>query len=271
MLVHRPADIQEQQHLHRVVPLRHQLQVERPGIVRRRADRVRQIEFRRRALPREPPQPAQRQLDVARADLDVVVQVAELAPVPHLHRAAMAGLVLADPHAFGIVAIRPERRGPRGADPLRPALVPPLLLAQQFAQPVHQRLEPAHRLDLLHLLGRQQLLRHLAQPFLGDLPPQVTLGRLQPLEALAEHAIETVQVTLVLHQRRAAQVVEILHAVVGDIRLHRRHQRQVLGDRGRHAGLAQREDEVREHGASSLSCHGRARPEAIHDFASRSR
>src|SRR5215218_1791128 len=50
VVVHRAADIEEEQHLHRVVPLRHHLQIQRAGVVGGGADRVRQIELGRRAL-----------------------------------------------------------------------------------------------------------------------------------------------------------------------------------------------------------------------------
>src|SRR6185312_11431180 len=59
-----------------------------------------------------------------------------------------------------------------------------------------------------------------------------------------------VQVPLVLHQRGAGKVVEIIDTVLGDAGLHRAEQRQVLGDRRRQAGGAQAEDEMREHSAS---------------------
>ena len=89
VVFHRPADIDEQQQLDRVVPLRHQLQIEPAGIVRGRFDGAVEIELVGRPLARELPQPAQRQLDVAGAELDRVVEIAELAPVPHLDRAAV--------------------------------------------------------------------------------------------------------------------------------------------------------------------------------------
>ena len=109
--VHRAADVEEQQHLHRVVPLRDHLDVEIARVARRRADRVGQVELDRGALAGELAQPAQRDLDVARAELDRVVEVLELALVPDLDGAAVAVLVLADAHAFGIVAVGAERRG----------------------------------------------------------------------------------------------------------------------------------------------------------------
>ena len=57
-----------------------------------------------------------------------VVEIPELAPVPDFHRAAVAAFVLADAHAFRIVAIGAEGRGAGRADPFRAALVAALLL-----------------------------------------------------------------------------------------------------------------------------------------------
>ena len=90
VVVHRAADVEEQQHLHRVVPLRHHLDVEPAGVARGRADGVVEVELLGRAFAREPAQAPQRDLDVARAEFDRVVEVAVLALVPDLHRAAVA-------------------------------------------------------------------------------------------------------------------------------------------------------------------------------------
>lgn len=108
VVVHRTADVEEQQHLDRVVPLRDHLQVEPAGVVGGGADGAGQVEFAGRAAAGELAQAAQRHLDVAGADLDPVVQVLELAAVPHLDGAAVAALVLADAHAFRIVAVGAE-------------------------------------------------------------------------------------------------------------------------------------------------------------------
>ena len=116
----------------------------------------------RRAVARELAQPAQRDLDVARAELDVVVEVLEFALVPDLDRAAVAALVLADAHAFGIVAVGAERRGAGRADPFAAALVALLLLRETLLQRLHQLVPAAQRLDLLLLLVGQEFLGELA-------------------------------------------------------------------------------------------------------------
>src|SRR5262249_58925113 len=96
-------------------------------------------------------QAPQRDLDVARAELDLIVEVFELAPVPDLHRAEVAVPVLADAHTLGVVAVGAERRGPGGADPFLAALVAPLLLPHALAQKFEQLVQPADGLDLFAL------------------------------------------------------------------------------------------------------------------------
>src|SRR5262249_59893019 len=94
-------------------------------------------------------QAPQRNVDVAGAELDLVVEILELALVPHLHGAEIAVLVLADAHAFRIVAVGAERRGAGGADPFAAALVAALLLGEALAQRLQKLVEAAHRLHLL--------------------------------------------------------------------------------------------------------------------------
>ncbi len=64
-----------------------------------------------------------------------------------------------------------------------------------------------------------------------------SLDEIEALEDVAEHAVELVEIALVLHQRRARQIIEILDAAAGDVLLHRLHQREVFAQRHRHAGL----------------------------------
>src|SRR3546814_1315060 len=120
--------------------------------MRGRADRVRQVELGRRAVPREAAQAAERDLYVARAELDPIVQIAELPLVPDLDRPPVARAVLTDAHPFGVVAVGAVRRSAGGADPFAAALVPAALLGEALAQRLHQLLPPAERLDLRLLL-----------------------------------------------------------------------------------------------------------------------
>src|SRR5947209_3728791 len=130
--VHRAADVEQRQHLDGVMPLGAHVDVE-IALVRGALDGVVEIELVGRAGARELAQPAQRDLDVARAELDLVVEVLELAPVPHLHGAAMLALA-ADAYALRIVAGVAERRGAAGADPFLAALVTALLFFEALLQ-----------------------------------------------------------------------------------------------------------------------------------------
>ena len=125
-----------------------------------------------------------------------------------------------------------------------------LLLGQPLGQRLHQLLPAAERLDLTLLLLRQVLLRQLAEPFLRDLGGDgigAVGDAFQPLEDVGEDLIEAVDVSLVLNEAGARQVVEVLDAVVGDPLPHRLHQRQILLEGDRHLGLAQFVEEGREH------------------------
>src|SRR5688572_29291881 len=107
MVVHRAADIEEHQQLDGIAPLRTRLDVE-IAVLGRGVDRAGQVELLLRALAYPAAQALQRDLDVARAEFDGIVEIFELALVPHLYRASVAAFVLADPDPFGIVAIGPK-------------------------------------------------------------------------------------------------------------------------------------------------------------------
>jgi hypothetical protein len=102
--------------------------VEPAGVARRGGDGAVEVEFVLGAFAGEAAQAAQRDLDVARAELDRVVEVAVLAVLPDLDRRAVAGRLAADADALGVVAAVAEGRGAAGADPLAAALVAFLLL-----------------------------------------------------------------------------------------------------------------------------------------------
>src|SRR5712692_8457004 len=100
------------------------MQVEPAGVFRRALDGRVEIELLGDALAREAAQPAQRDLDVARIELDRVVEIAKRPLIPHLDRAAVAPALLADADAFRVVTVRAEGAHPGRADPLRAALMP---------------------------------------------------------------------------------------------------------------------------------------------------
>ena len=66
---------------------------------------------------------------------------------------------------------------------------------------------------------------------------------------MPEHAVELVEVALVLHQRRARQIVEILDPARGEVLIHRLHQRKIFAQRDRQAGAFEFGEEFDEHPA----------------------
>ncbi|MHC2257035.1 hypothetical protein ACVILK_006727 [Bradyrhizobium embrapense] len=121
-----------------------------------------------------------------------------------------------------------ERRGAGGADPFAAALVTALLFLEALLQGLHE-LVPAHGLDLLLLFLGEILLGELLQPLLGDLRLAHGVEQaLEPLEHGAEHAVELVEIALVLHQGGARQIVEVLDGLFGEIGVKRFHQGQIF-------------------------------------------
>src|SRR3546814_1660979 len=82
--IHRSAEVEEQLHLYSIASRRHLLTIEVAGVARRRADGVVDVEYIRRAFAREAAQPTQCDLDVARAEFDGIVEIAEVALLPDL-------------------------------------------------------------------------------------------------------------------------------------------------------------------------------------------
>ena len=230
-----------------------ELEVEQAGIVGRRPDGAGHVQFLGPALASEPAQAPKGQLHAPRAELDLAVEVAELALLPNLDCAAMARSALADPHPLGVVAEGPEGRRACRADPFRAALVPALLLGQALAQGLHELVPTAQRLDGGHLLGRQQLFGQLLQPFLGQLGDDVGADRLQAPEEMGEDPVEPVHMPFVLHQGGAGEKIEALDAGVGAAGLERAQQGQVFGEGGGNSRGAELGDEAGEHRALRLT------------------
>ena len=187
----------------------------------------------------------------------VVVVVLVGALVPHLHRRAVAALVLPDADALRVVAIGAERAGAAGADHLAAAFVALLLLLEALLQRLHQ-LVPAHLLDRRLLFGREFELERLAQPLERDVLAEVG-EQLHALEVGRERAVELVEVRLVLDQRGARQVVELVDRRADDAGLDGVEQGQVLLDRDLQLGRAQRVEEVDQHGVARV-WRGHRRP-----------
>ena len=221
--------------------------------MRRLANGAVEIEFVGRARARELAQAAQRDLDVARADLDVAVEILEGALVPHLHRAVVAVLVLPDAHALGVVAMGAEGRGAHGANPFRAALMALLLLREALTQRFHELL-PAHGLDLFFLVVGEIFLGELFQPVGGNVRLLHRVEqRFEALERRAEHLIEAVEIALVLHQQRARQIVEFVDRMIGESLVERLHEVEVFARGDGHPRFLEGGEEGQEHGCRSGS------------------
>jgi hypothetical protein len=150
--------------------------------------------------------------------------------------------------------------------------VTPLLLGEPLLQGLEQ-LVPAERLDLGLLRFGEVLLDELAQPFLRDRRRRDRLAHaLQALEDRAEDPVESVEMTLVLHERGACQEVELLDALLREVALEGVEQDEVLAQGDGHLGVAERGEEVQQHGGITRSRRRRvkraaespgARPESI--------
>src|SRR5512147_3081441 len=75
---------------------------------------------------------------------------------------------------------------------------------------------------------------------------------------MAEDTVESIEVGLVLHQARAAEIVEVVDRITGDSLRHRLQKRQVLAQAHGHARLPQLKEEVHEHGPLIPSVRVRA-------------
>ena len=156
-------------------------------------DRVLEVELVCRALTGKSPEPSKRDLDIARAELQLVVQISILTSVPHLGCPAVPRALLADANAFRVIAIGAERRGSRRADPFVAALVPPFLLRKAFTQRFHQFLEPAKRLYLRAFFFRENEFGLMTEPFLRQFRRQRFKCVFYAVEVCGENLVEAVK------------------------------------------------------------------------------
>ena len=108
MGIHRATDIKEDQHFDGIASLWPQDNIE-IAILCRGIDRAFEVELRRSSIAGPTTQAAQRDFNIAGAQLNLIVEIFILALVPDFDRATVAAFLLADPHAFGIIAIGPKR------------------------------------------------------------------------------------------------------------------------------------------------------------------
>src|SRR5262249_10239812 len=137
-----------------------------------------------------------------------------------------------------------------GANPFLAALVRPFLPAHARTQKLEQLVQPADSLDLFALFLGEIFFGELLEPLGRDLGGERVAHQLQPLEHVAEDAVELVEIAFVLHQRRAREIIEVLDPAAGAVLLHRLHQREIFAQGPRHAGGFELVEEGNEHGAS---------------------
>ena len=125
----------------------------------------------------------------------------------------MAGFLLPDADAFGVIALGAKGGGAPRADPFAAALMALFLFLEALFQLLHDLFPAAQSLDIGLFLFRQMQLGQFAQPFFWNFGDGAFLRLLQPLEDGAEDPVEFVQVALVLNQTGTGQIVEIIDAV----------------------------------------------------------
>ena len=113
-----------------------------------------------------------------------------------------------------------------------------VLFGHPFFEGFQKFFQTAQGFDLGHFFGAHHPLGDLAQPVFGNFIQQAFFGApLQSLEAGAEHAIELVQIALVLDQTGTAQEIEIIDVIIGDALFHALNQGQIFPERYRNIGL----------------------------------
>ncbi|MNL40195.1 hypothetical protein D3C87_1625260 [compost metagenome] len=146
--VHRAADVEQQQQLHRVAPFRAHLNIQQTGVLGGVVDGAVNIQLFRRALTSEFAQSAQGDFDVARAQFHRIIEVLVLALIPDFHGFALALASIADPNAFRVEATGAERASAASANPFVAAGVAFLLFFQTLLELFDQFVEAAEGLDL---------------------------------------------------------------------------------------------------------------------------
>mmetsp|Transcript_23429 Transcript_23429/g.41124 ORF Transcript_23429/g.41124 Transcript_23429/m.41124 type:complete len:265 (+) Transcript_23429:194-988(+) len=224
------------------------------------ADGAVEVQFVRRPIAGPAAQAFERHLDVAGAQLDGVVEVFELALVPDLGGALVAGCVLPDAHAFGIVAIGAKGRGARSAHPFVATLMPAFLFLKPFLEGFHELIKAAQGFDLGAFFLREVLFRQLFEPVLRDIHRLQHLfdaDLLQPFKGCGKGAVELVDVAFVFDHGGAGEIVKRLHVIGGQPRPHAFQKCKEFAQRDRDPVLAQTFKEGQEH--PKRSAPGRSR------------
>ena len=222
-----------------------------PALFRRAFDRGVDIELVGRPFAREAAKAPQGHLDIAGAQLLGVVEVLELALVPHLDRALVSAFA-ADPHTLGVVAGIAEGRGSARADPFVAALMALFLLLKPLLERVHDLVPVTQRLDLLHLFFGEEFLGHGLEPVFRHLDRVLAVIGQDSLEDLLKDLIEAIEQPFVLNEGGAAEIIEGFRRFFDHLPVERLEQGQVFLETGGNARLAQLVDEIEEHDRCSI-------------------
>ena len=205
------------------------------------------VEFKFGAFACKPSQPAQGHLEVACAQLLLIVVIAELALFPYLDGSAVACRGAAHPYAFGVVSTVSEGRGAAGAYPFATACMAFFLLFQSLPEQFHQ-LVPAVFLDGGLFFGRKMLLELFDQPVQGYFLV-VGHGSFQLTVELAKCLVVAVEQRFVFYQCHARQMVEVVDAGCHHPSLQGTEQCQVFLHGNRQFAGTQVIEEIKQHGA----------------------
>ena len=202
------------------------------------------------AIAGEFPQAAQRHFNVARAKLDTVIEIFEIALVPDFHRFEILVLVLADTHAFRIIAVRAKGRRAARANPFIAAFMAFFLLLKPLFQLFHNFFPAAQRLNFGLFFFGEEFFGQGFQPFFRDFG-HFAFGQIfQPFEDMAENLVEFVEIALILDQRGARQIIKIFDLRANHIIVQRFQQRQIFAQGNRHIGAFQLMEKIDEHGSA---------------------
>ena len=127
-----------------------------------------------------------------------------------------------------------------------------LLLGKALAQGFEKLFQAAQRLDLFLFFVGEIFLGEFFQPLDGNFRGERVFDQVEAFKDMAEHAVELIEIALVLHQSGTRQVVERLDPAVGQIHLHRLDQREIFAQRHRQAGGFELMEEGREHRSTLL-------------------
>ena len=126
--------------------------------------------------------------------------------------------------------------------------MPALLPGEALLQLLHDLVPAAQRFDLRLLFFGEETLGKHTQPFLRDIGRNPFDRAVEALEDIAKNTVELVEMALVLHERGAGKIIEIVDALSGYPNIHRVQEGEIFLHAHRDAGIFQLVEKVEEHG-----------------------